>query len=56
MNKGGQVTSIIKDHVQRLAVGESGEGLFDTPKVFLLGLSLPSKDWNAGRGNPDCGR
>ena len=56
VDQAGQVTSIIKDHVQRLAVGESGEGLFDTPKVFLLGLSLPSKDWNAGRGNPDCGR
>lgn len=49
MHDVGQVTSIVKDHVQRLAILESSDGLLDTPVVFLLTLTLPGKD-----GDPSC--
>lgn len=45
---GGEITTIIEDHVQRLTTGETLDGLVDTPKVFLLGLALPGEDWDAG--------
>lgn len=44
MDDGGQVTSIIKDHVQGLATGKALDGLLHAPLVLLLGLTLPGKD------------
>ena len=43
-----KVTSIVKDHIQRLAIRESSKGLFDAPSVLLLGLALPGEDRDAG--------
>ena len=51
MNKGGQVTSIVKDHVQGFATLESGEGLLNAPSIFFLSFTFPGEDWNTGRGN-----
>ena len=50
MNEGGEVTTVVEDHVQRLAVGKTLDGLVDTPEVFFLGLTLPGEDWDTG----DC--
>ena len=51
MNQGGQVTSIIKDHVQGFTAIEAGNSLLDAPSVFFLGFTFPGEDWNASRGN-----
>jgi hypothetical protein len=51
----GQVTSVVEDHVEGLAIGESAEGLLDTPVVLLLGLSLPSKDGDTGGSDSGSG-
>lgn len=47
----GQVTSVIQDHVEGLAFGESLQGLLNAPKVFLLGLALPGVDGDTGSGD-----
>ena len=36
----GKITSIVKDHVQGLAIGEE-DGLLNAPDVLIVGLSLP---------------
>jgi hypothetical protein len=51
----GQISSIVEDHVEGLSVGESTEGLLDTPVVLLLGLSLPGKDGNTGGSDSGSG-
>lgn len=51
VNEGGEITTIVEDHVQRPATGETFNSLVDTPLVFLLTLALPGKDWDAGNGN-----
>lgn len=51
----GQITSIIQDHVEGLAFGESLQGLLNAPKVFLLGLALPGVDGDTGGGNGSGG-
>ena len=51
MDKGGQVTTVIEDHVQGLAVLEAEDGLVDAPLVLLLGLALPGKDGDASRSD-----
>ena len=48
MDEGGKVTTVVKDHVEGLAAGESSQGLLDTPLVLLLGLTLPGEDGNTG--------
>ena len=48
VDKGGQVTAIIQDHVQGLVVLEAGDGLLNAPVVLVLGLALPSEDGDAG--------
>ncbi len=48
MNKVGEITTVVEDHVQRLAVGEGSESLFNAPVVLLFGLTLPGKDGDAG--------
>ena len=54
VNEGGEVTTVVKDQVQRLATGETLDGLFDTPEVFFLCLALPGEDGDTGTG--DSGR
>ena len=51
MNQGGQIASIIKDHVQGFTAFEPGNGLLDAPSIFFLGFAFPGKDWNTSRGN-----
>jgi hypothetical protein len=51
VNDGGQVTSIIKDHVQGLAAGKAFDGLLNTPLVLLLSLALPGEDGDASGGD-----
>jgi hypothetical protein len=51
----GQISSIVEDHVEGLSIGESAEGLLDTPVVLLLGLSLPGKDGNTGGSDSGSG-
>ena len=48
VNEVCKVTTVIKDHVQGLATGKTLDGLVDTPKVFLLGLTLPGEDRDTG--------
>lgn len=55
MDKGGEVTSVIEDHVEGLALWEGGEGLVDTPDVLLLGLTLPGVDGDTGSGDSGSG-
>ena len=51
VNVGGKVTAVVEDHVQRLATGETLDGLVNTPDVLLLGLALPGEDGNASNGD-----
>lgn len=51
VNERSQISSVIEDHVERLTVGESTDGLLKAPLVLLLSLSLPRKDGNAGGGD-----
>ena len=46
VDKVGEVTTIVEDHVQGLAIGED-EGLLNAPDVLLIGLSLPGVDRDA---------
>merc|ERR1711944_68608 len=50
VNKGGQVTTIIKDHVKGLTIGEI-DGLFYTPDIFFIGFTLPGIDWHSTCGH-----
>lgn len=54
MNHVGEITSVVEDHVEGLASGEGSQGLLNTPEVFLLGLALPGKDGDTGRGDADA--
>ena len=47
VDEGGEVTAIVKDHVEGLAVGEGGERLLNAPVVLFLSLALPSEDGDA---------
>lgn len=51
MDEGGQVASVVEDHVEVLAVGEARELLLDAPQVLLLGLALPREHGHARRRN-----
>ena len=53
VDKVGEVTSIVEDHVQGLAIGED-EGLLNAPDVLLIGLSLPGVHGHSNGGN-GCG-
>ena len=48
MNKSGEVTAIVQNHVKGLSAREGCQGLLDAPVVLLLGLALPGKDGDAG--------
>lgn len=54
VNESGQISTIVQDHVQWLSLGESSEGLFDTPNVFFLGFTFPSVNWDTSSGD-SCG-
>jgi hypothetical protein len=51
----GEVTTIVEDHVEGLAVGEGSETLLNTPDVLLFGLTLPGEDRNTGGSNRSGG-
>jgi len=63
MDQSRKISSIIKDHVERLATLESGNRLLNTPNIFFFGFTLPGEDRDTGSGdakrtdlviNPDC--
>jgi hypothetical protein len=43
VDKGGQVTTVVKDEVELLVILEGKELLLETPLVLLLGLTLPGE-------------
>lgn len=51
VNESGQVTTVVQDHVEGLAAGESSKGLLNAPVVLLLSLTLPGEDGDASGGN-----
>jgi hypothetical protein len=51
----GEVTSVIEDQVEGLAVREGLKGLLNAPKVLLLGLALPGVDGDTGGGDGSGG-
>jgi len=51
MNKGGQVASVIKDHVQGFATLKPGKSLLNAPSIFFLTFTFPGEDRNTGRCN-----
>ena len=53
MDEVGEISSVVKDHVQGFAVGED-EGLLDAPDVLLVGLALPGVDWDTDSSD-GCG-
>jgi hypothetical protein len=48
VDDGGQIATVVEDHVRRLAVLERLELLVDAPLVLFLGLALPGEDGDAG--------
>ena len=52
MHKVGEITTVIQDHVKRLAIWED-DGLFNTPDIFIISLSLPGIDWDT-KGSNGC--
>lgn len=55
VDKGGKITTIVEDQVERLARGERGELLLEAPLVLLLGLALPGEDGGTTGGNGGSG-
>lgn len=51
VNEGSQISTVIQDQVQFLAVLEGEQLLLNTPQVLLLGLTLPGENWHTGGGN-----
>ena len=50
MNKVGQITTIIKDQVERLPIRED-QCLFNAPHILLISQSFPGVHWNTSLGN-----
>ena len=50
VNHHGQVTAIVQNHVQRLAVREE-QRLFNAPIEFFRTHALPCVDWNTSHGD-----
>ena len=44
VDDGGEVTSVVEDHVKGLATREASDGLLDAPVVLLLSFTLPGED------------
>ena len=51
----GEVTTVIEDEVELLAVLEGGKLLLQAPVVLLLGLTLPGEDGDTGSSNGGSG-
>jgi hypothetical protein len=50
VDKVGQVSAIIEDHVEWLSTRESSKSLLDAPQIFLLSLAFP----RVNRNTSDC--
>jgi len=55
VDEGGEVTTVVEDEVELLAILEGLELLLETPLVLLLGLTLPGEDGNTRSGNGGSG-
>lgn len=55
VDQSGQVSTVVQDQVQLLAVLEGEQLLLDTPQVLLVGLTLPGENWNTSGGNGSSG-
>lgn len=55
VDKGSEVTTVVKDQVEGLVVLEGNKLLLKAPLVLLLGLTLPGEDGNTGGGNGSGG-
>lgn len=53
MDEVSQIPSVVENHVQRLTILESSEGLIDAPKIFFFGFTLPRKDGNTSGSNTE---
>ena len=51
MDEGGEVTAIVEDHVEGLAVGEGSQSLLDAPVVLVLSLALPRVNGDTRSGD-----
>ena len=51
VNEGGEVTTVVEDEVELLAILEGEELLLKAPLVLLLGLTLPGEDGDTGSGD-----
>lgn len=51
MDESRQITTIIKDHIEGLAIREGIKGLLNTPSVLFFGFTLPCEDWDTSSGN-----
>jgi hypothetical protein len=55
VDKGGEVTAVVEDEVELLAILEGEELLLKAPLVLLLGLTLPGEDGDTGSGDSGGG-
>lgn len=55
VNKGGKVSTVIKNKVELAIVLEGLELLLNAPEVLLLSLTLPGEDRDTGSGNGSGG-
>jgi len=55
MDKGSQVTTVIQNQVEGLAILEGLQLLAKTPLVLFFGLALPCEDGDTSRGDSSCG-
>lgn len=55
MDEGSQVTAVVEDQVEALAILEGSELLLEAPLVLLLGLALPGEDGDTGSGDGSSG-
>lgn len=51
MDKTGEITTIVEDHIERLSTLESRKSLLNAPEVFFLSLTLPGINRNSGGGD-----
>jgi hypothetical protein len=49
VDESSEISTVIKDQVQALAILEGDELLLEAPLVLLLGLSLPGEDGDTCR-------
>lgn len=55
VDKGSEITTVVENEVQLLAILEGKELLLQTPVVLLLSLSLPSEDRDTGSSDSSGG-